>query len=136
MHSERLLEHFRNLRRAGAVEPPSADIRVENMACGDRLRLTVRVEGGLVTDAAFQAQGCTASIGCGSALAGEKWGQTPNAPFHETPQRQSHPYGHRSTWERTKIICFLSLQKQKRDPGGIARERPQPGERWVAVGSH
>lgn len=69
MYSERLLEHFRNPRRAGAVEPPSADIRVENMACGDRLRLTVRVEGGVVTDAAFQAQGCTASIGCGSALA-------------------------------------------------------------------
>jgi nitrogen fixation NifU-like protein len=42
---------------------------VENPACGDRLRLTVRVEGGVVTDAAFQAQGCTASIACGSALA-------------------------------------------------------------------
>lgn len=69
MYSERLLEHFRNPRRAGAVASPSADIRVENMACGDLLRLTVKVDAGMVTDAAFQAQGCTASIGCGSALA-------------------------------------------------------------------
>lgn len=69
LYSERLLEHFRNPRRAGAVDAPAADVRVENMACGDRLRLTVQVEDGVVTDAAFQAQGCTASIACGSALA-------------------------------------------------------------------
>lgn len=69
MYSERLLAHFRDPRRAGAIEGASADVRVENPACGDRLRLSVRVEEGRVTDAAFQAQGCTASIGCGSALA-------------------------------------------------------------------
>lgn len=51
------------------MESPSADIHVENMACGDLLRLTVRVDAGVVTEAAFQVRGCTASIGCGSALA-------------------------------------------------------------------
>lgn len=69
LYSEKLLEHFRSPRRAGALDGASADIRVENPACGDRLRLTAKVESGVVTEAAFQAQGCTASIGCGSALA-------------------------------------------------------------------
>jgi nitrogen fixation NifU-like protein len=69
LYSERLLAHFRNPRRAGEMAAPTAVVVVENPACGDRLRLSVKVEGGVVADAAFQVKGCTASIACGSALA-------------------------------------------------------------------
>jgi nitrogen fixation NifU-like protein len=68
MHSERLLEHFRNPRNAGELEEPAIRVRVENPACGDILELSAEVEGGRVRRAAFRARGCTASIAAGSAL--------------------------------------------------------------------
>lgn len=76
MYSERLLDHFRNPRRAGAVEAATADVTVENPACGDRLRLTARVRQGVVEEAGFEVRGCTASIGCGSAVADWMVGKT------------------------------------------------------------
>lgn len=69
MHSERLLDHFRNPRHAGVLAPPAIVVDAENPACGDWLRLSVLIENGAVARAAFQVKGCTASIGCGSALA-------------------------------------------------------------------
>lgn len=69
MHSEALLDHFRNPRHAGVLGPPAIVIDVENPACGDWLRLSALVEDGVVKQAAFQVKGCTASIACGSALA-------------------------------------------------------------------
>jgi nitrogen fixation protein NifU and related proteins len=69
LYSERLLEHFRNPRHAGLLEAPAATVTVENPACGDLMKLSVRIEGGAVVQAGFQVRGCTASIAAGSALA-------------------------------------------------------------------
>jgi nitrogen fixation NifU-like protein len=69
MHSQALLDHFHNPRHAGQLDPPALVVDVENPACGDWLRLSALVEGGVVRRAAFQVRGCTASIACGSALA-------------------------------------------------------------------
>lgn len=68
MYSEQLLDHFQNPRNAGELPEPAVAVSVENPACGDRLRLTARIEGGVVAAAMFQVRGCTASIACGSAL--------------------------------------------------------------------
>jgi nitrogen fixation protein NifU and related proteins len=68
MHSERLLDHFRNPRNAGELAPPAIRIDVTNPACGDMLRLTVLVEQGSVREARFLTRGCTASIAASSAL--------------------------------------------------------------------
>ena len=68
MHNERLLEHFKNPRNAGELDPPSVRVDVTNPACGDMLRLTVRVEEGRVAEARFLTRGCTASIAASSAL--------------------------------------------------------------------
>jgi len=68
MHSERLLDHFKNPRNSGTLEPPAMKIDVSNPACGDMLRLWVRFEGDQVAEARFQTRGCTASIAACSAL--------------------------------------------------------------------
>jgi len=62
MHSERLLDHFRNPRNAGELEPPAVKVDVSNPACGDMLRLSARFEDDRVVEARFQTRGCTASI--------------------------------------------------------------------------
>lgn len=69
MYSDQLLDHFRNPRHAGVLDPPAVVIDAENPACGDWLRLSAIVENGTIVRAAFQVKGCTASIACGSALA-------------------------------------------------------------------
>ena len=68
MHSELLLEHFRNPRNVGQLPPPAISIDVSNPACGDMLRLSARFEDGRIAEARFQIRGCTASIAAGSAL--------------------------------------------------------------------
>src|SRR6266446_7560695 len=68
MHSERLLDHFRNPRNAGELEPPAVKVDVSNPACGDMLRLYARFENDRVAEARFQTRGCTASIAAASAL--------------------------------------------------------------------
>lgn len=69
LYSERLLDHFRNPRHAGVLPAPAVTVTAENPACGDVMRLSAEVEGGVVRRAGFQVRGCTASIAAGSALA-------------------------------------------------------------------
>ncbi len=76
MHSELLLEHFRNPRNIGQLPPPAITVDVTNPACGDLLRLSARFEDGRVADARFQVRGCTASIAAGSALSEWMIGKT------------------------------------------------------------
>jgi nitrogen fixation NifU-like protein len=68
MYSAQLLDHFQNPRHAGEVADADASAEVENPACGDILRITLRVTAGGIAEARFKAKGCVASIACGSAL--------------------------------------------------------------------
>lgn len=76
MHSETLLEHFRNPRNSGQLPPPAITVDVSNPACGDLLRLSARFENGKIAEARFQVRGCTASIAAGSALSEWMIGKT------------------------------------------------------------
>jgi nitrogen fixation NifU-like protein len=76
VHSELLLEHFRNPRNVGQLPPPAVTVDVNNPACGDMLRLSARFENGHVAEARFQVRGCTASIAAGSALSEWMVGKT------------------------------------------------------------
>jgi nitrogen fixation NifU-like protein len=68
MYSAQVLDHFQNPRNAGDVENPGASAQVENPACGDVLKLTVRVVEGRITEIGFRAKGCVPSTACGSAI--------------------------------------------------------------------
>ncbi|MGA8502735.1 MAG: iron-sulfur cluster assembly scaffold protein [Candidatus Sulfotelmatobacter sp.] len=68
MYSAQLLDHFQNPRNAGELADADATAEIENPACGDVLRLTLKADGGRITGARFKAKGCVASIACGSAL--------------------------------------------------------------------
>ena len=76
MHSELLLEHFRNPRNVGQLALPAITVDVTNPACGDLLRLSALFEDGKVAEARFQVRGCTASIAAGSALSEWMVGKT------------------------------------------------------------
>lgn len=68
MYSSEVLDHFQNPRNAGDVEAPDASAQMENPACGDILKLTVKLEGERIADIRFRAKGCVPAMACGSAL--------------------------------------------------------------------
>ncbi|HWQ56481.1 MAG TPA: iron-sulfur cluster assembly scaffold protein [Bryobacteraceae bacterium] len=68
MHSELLLDHFRNPRNVGELAPPARMVEISQPVCGDILRLSARFDGDTVVEARYKTRGCTASIAAGSAL--------------------------------------------------------------------
>lgn len=76
MYSSALLDHFQNPRNSGELAPPATAVQVTNPVCGDILRLSARIEEGVLAAVRYQAKGCTASIAAGSALTGLLQGRT------------------------------------------------------------
>jgi nitrogen fixation protein NifU and related proteins len=68
MYSAQVLDHFQNPRNPGEVSDPDAIAEVENPACGDVLRLTLKIKSGSIVEIRFKAKGCVASMACASAL--------------------------------------------------------------------
>lgn len=67
-YSDAFRDHLANPRNTGELERPDASAELVNPVCGDRLRLTLRVASGRVSEARFLAYGCPPTIACGSAL--------------------------------------------------------------------
>jgi len=68
MYSPQVLDHFQHPRNPGEVANPNASVQIENPACGDVLKLTVRVAGGRIEEIRFLAQGCVPAMACASLL--------------------------------------------------------------------
>jgi nitrogen fixation protein NifU and related proteins len=101
MYSSQLLDHFQNPRNAGEISDADGRAEIENPACGDILRITVKCSAGRVAQIRFKAKGCVAAIACGSALtelaAGKKLEEISklrreniNAAVGGLPQASSH----------------------------------------------
>ena len=68
MYSPQLLDHFEHPRNPGEIADPDATVQLENPACGDILKLTVKVANGRIVEIRFLAKGCVPAMACGSAL--------------------------------------------------------------------
>jgi nitrogen fixation NifU-like protein len=68
MYSPELLDHFEHPRNVGELEKPDVVAETENPACGDIMRLTLRVSDGKIEEVRYKTRGCVAAIACGSAL--------------------------------------------------------------------
>jgi len=68
-YTEKTLEHFLHPRNVGEVENPDGTALVGNIACGDALKLTFRLdEHGKIKEAKFKTFGCASAIAAASAL--------------------------------------------------------------------
>jgi nitrogen fixation protein NifU and related proteins len=68
MYSPQLLDHFQNPRNAGEVPNPDAAVQIENPACGDILKLSIRISDGRIAEIRFRAKGCVPAMACASLL--------------------------------------------------------------------
>ena len=68
-YNEKVKEHFLNPRNVGDIKNPDAVGVAGSLACGDQLKLMLKVnDKGIVTDAKFQTFGCGSAIASASAL--------------------------------------------------------------------
>jgi nitrogen fixation NifU-like protein len=86
-YSETFKDHLAHPRNAGELADADASAELTNPACGDRLRLTLRICDGRITAARFLAYGCPPTLACGSALAGMLEGVTTTEAARITRQQ-------------------------------------------------
>jgi nitrogen fixation protein NifU and related proteins len=68
VYSAEILDHFQHPRNTEDLEAPASSVQMENPACGDILKLSLKLEGGRIAEISFRAQGCVPAIACGSAI--------------------------------------------------------------------
>lgn len=71
-----VMDHFLNPRNTGELADPTHSALVRNPACGDMVKLTVRVKDGVVAEARAKTFGCAAAIASTSALTEMLTGKT------------------------------------------------------------
>ena len=63
LYSEKVMDHFRNPRNVGFIENADGVGEVGNAKCGDIMKIYLKIDGDIISDAKFE------TFGCGSAIA-------------------------------------------------------------------
>jgi nitrogen fixation NifU-like protein len=70
-YSEKVIDHYENPRNVGSFDKNDADVgtgMVGAPACGDVMKLQIRVEDGIIIDARFKTYGCGSAIASSSLI--------------------------------------------------------------------
>jgi nitrogen fixation NifU-like protein len=70
-YSEKVIDHYENPRNVGKMDVGDANVGtgvVGAPACGDVMRLQIRVEDGVIQDAKFKTYGCGSAIASSSLV--------------------------------------------------------------------
>ena len=70
-YSNKVIDHYENPRNVGSLDKNEDDVGtgiVGAPACGDVMKLQIRVEGDVITDAKFKTYGCGSAIASSSLV--------------------------------------------------------------------
>jgi nitrogen fixation NifU-like protein len=70
-YSNKVIDHYENPRNVGKMDPTDESVgtgMVGAPACGDVMKLQIKVEDGIITDAKFKTYGCGSAIASSSLV--------------------------------------------------------------------
>lgn len=67
-YSEKVLDHYRNPRNVGKIDNADLIGEAGSLACGDSLKLYLKLDGNKIVDAKFQTFGCGSAVASSSIL--------------------------------------------------------------------
>lgn len=69
MYREIIIDHYKNPRMKGSLDPHDISFEDDNPVCGDHIRIDVRLDGeGRIQEAAFEGEGCAISLAAADML--------------------------------------------------------------------
>ena|SRR5687768_3499512 len=68
LYREIILDHYRNPRHRGTLDPADYSYEDTNPLCGDEVRIDLRVTDDAVSEVAFTGRGCAVSLASASIL--------------------------------------------------------------------
>ncbi|GIV08904.1 MAG: iron-sulfur cluster assembly scaffold protein [Fimbriimonadales bacterium] len=76
LYQEIILDHYRQPRGRGKLEPPKITQEGFNPSCGDEVIIDLRMEDGRIADVRFHGQGCSISQASASMMTEAVKGKT------------------------------------------------------------
>lgn len=67
-YSEKVMDHYRNPRNVGTIENADMVGEAGSLACGDSLKIFIKLDGNKIVDAKFQTFGCGSAVAASSIL--------------------------------------------------------------------
>ena len=67
-YSEKVLDHYRHPRNVGKIDDADLIGEAGSLACGDSLKLYIKLDGNVIKDAKFQTFGCGSAVASSSVL--------------------------------------------------------------------
>jgi len=68
MYTDKVIDHFTNPRNVGQIENADGVGEKVSHSCGDRMKVFLKVENGIIQDIKFQTYGCGAAIASSSMM--------------------------------------------------------------------
>ncbi len=103
-----VLDHFNHPRNMGEMDRPDGVGQATNPACGDTMRLFIRVEGDRVVEAKFLTLGCVAAIASSSITTEMIKGKTVEETLFVSKEMVSEALG---GLPPTKIHCSVLAEE-------------------------
>ncbi len=75
MYAEGLLQSYEHPLNKGRIEKPQIEKHEENISCGDKITVYLKIENNIIKDIKFDGTGCVISMGSAEILLNELKGK-------------------------------------------------------------
>ena len=121
LYSEKVMDHFRHPRNVGVIEDADGVGEVGNAVCGDIMKIYLKIDDGIVTDARFE------TFGCGSAIATSSMA---------TELIKGKPLGEAAQLSNKAVTQALDGLPARRKPYRRRWRTTAGGRRWQQLKNH